>query len=371
MRIHLVSYIGFTLLAALFLTQCKQKNIHGFNKGLTAIEVESDIESSKQCQKCHKEIYREWETSRHKVAFTNDLYRESHRREPLVWCVNCHAPLLKSGGNLENLGDRVFIEEGVSCIVCHKRGDKILTAHVPQNPKEHSYLEVKSMKKSEFCENCHQFNFPTGTGKVPHREFKFSRQPMQNTFNEWQMSYFYGKENCQDCHMQTISDYRTHTFPGGHSKDYLERTFSLQLYKIEETEIKIILEAKRLGHAFPTGDLFRTLVIKLYDKDNLEIRKILLRYEYEEMEANKNSQTDSAKKLKSRSIITPPVLKENAYFIKNIKMEKNETDRIRFYELSMQYVNESNELFQDSNETENALPFKKETIKVLSQDQLQ
>ena len=349
----------------IFLFSCTEKNPHGFTKGLTPVKWEGKLESSKDCGNCHKEIYKEWKTTRHRVAFTNELYKESHEREPLIWCVNCHAPMMKAGGDSLKIEDRIFTEEGISCIVCHKRGDRILTAHTPSDPKEHEYIEVKEMKRSEFCENCHQFNFPVGTGNVPHKNFKYSNQPMQNTFTEWQMSYFYGKETCQDCHMQPRDGYKTHLFQGGHNKEYLAKTFSVNLEKITNTDVKLTLTAKRIGHAFPTGDFFRTLIVKLLDKEENEIKRVVLRYEYEEVAVNRNSETLSAKRLRERNIITPPVSREDAYYIKNVSLSEPEVKNIHSYELSMSYINESNKLFSGVEDNHGKLVFKREKIKIV------
>jgi hypothetical protein len=272
--------------------------------------------------------------------------------------------MVKTGGDLEKIGDRVFKEEGISCIVCHKRGDKILTARIPSKSQEHKYIEVKEMRRSEFCENCHQFNFPVGTGNVPHKNFKYSAQPMQNTFTEWQMSYFYGKETCQDCHMKPKDGYKTHRFPGGHNRDYLSKTFSINLDRISDSEVKLTVTAKRLGHSFPTGDLFRTLIIKLLDKKKQEIKRVVLRYEYDEVEVNRNSETLSAKRLRERNIITPPVAKEDAYYIKNISLSNSDMERIDSYELSMNYINESNKLFSSVEDNTSKLVFKMEKIRL-------
>ncbi|MBK7055727.1 MAG: hypothetical protein IPH52_11880 [Leptospiraceae bacterium] len=72
--------------------------------------------------------------------------------------------------------------------------------------------------------------------------------------------------------METKTNYKTHNFPGGHNRDYLTKTFSLSLEKVSDADAKLIVTAKRLGHAFPTGDLFRTLVIRLLDKKGVEIK---------------------------------------------------------------------------------------------------
>lgn len=350
-------YIFTYILISLTLLYCNEKNVHGLSKGLMPINWRTRPESAKECENCHKEIYTEWTASRHKVSFTNELYKESHEREPLTWCVNCHAPLVSG------IGERIFSEEGISCIVCHKRNGKILTAHIPTNPKAHEYLEVKEMRRSEFCANCHQFNFPVGTGNVPHKNFKYSDQPMQNTFTEWQMSYFYEKETCQDCHMPTTKQGRkTHMFQGGHNKDFLNKTFSLELESISKTEIKLIVKGSRLGHAFPTGDLFRTLSVRLLDKKGEEVKQILLRYHYEEVEENRDSESLSAKRLKERNIITPPVSKEDAYYMKIVSLSELERKNISSYELSMTYTNEPDDFFSSSINHKERLVFKKEKI---------
>ena len=140
--------------------------------------------------------------------------------------------------------------------------------------------------------------------------------------------------------------HKTHRFPGGHNKDYLAKTFSVTLEKISNADVKLTVAAKRLGHAFPTGDLFRTMVIKLLDKKKQEIKRITL----------------SAKRLRERNIITPPVAREDAYYIKNISLSNSDLNRIDSYELSMNYINESNKLFSKVEDNTSKLVFKREKI---------
>src|SRR6185369_16156590 len=83
---------------------------------------------SSSCKSCHETVYKNWHVSRHRVAFTNPIYQESHARESSVWCVNCHSPMMRLGGNPQVLADRIQSEDGISCITCHVRNGKILTA---------------------------------------------------------------------------------------------------------------------------------------------------------------------------------------------------------------------------------------------------
>ena len=99
---------------------------------------------------------------------------------------------------------------------------------------------------------------------------------------------------------------------------------------------------------------------KFPDQYEKEIKRIILRYEYKEVEENRFSQTHSVKKLKERNIITPPVAKPDAYYIKNISLSESDYKKIVKYELSMNFTNESNLLFSNLEDNTNKLVFKKE-----------
>ena len=103
---------------------------------------------------------------------------------------------------------------------------------------------------------------------------------------------------------------------------------------------------------------FEILVIRLLDKNEKEIKRLNLRYDYTEVEENRFSQTHSVKKLKERNIITPPVAKPDAYYIKNISLSESDYKKIK-YELSMNFTNESNLLFSNLEDNTNKLVFKR------------
>jgi hypothetical protein len=360
-------FLSLIFILSLFLFYCKG-NDHGFDKGLHPIPVNfSKNLSSLDCKECHEEIYEEWKTSRHRDAYTNRLYQESYAREPLTWCTNCHAPFLEAGLDANQPELRFRKEEGVSCLVCHVREDKILVSSIPKKPKEHRYIESPYMKESEFCGSCHQFNFPVGTGK--EKDFQFSHLPMQNTFQEWQNSFYYQKETCQDCHQEYSvgkNRYRTHYFPGGHSIGFLNKTFQLNFYQVSNHELELELVAKNLGHAFPTGDLFRKLLIRILGKEKNEIAKLEFQYEYKDFQKNKKelySRTSSSiddhissveerrkNKLPSKQLIKKDILQEplhqrDAKQTRRIYLGTRKVEEAQFYELSISYLSNTNQLW--------------------------
>ncbi|MBK7055728.1 MAG: hypothetical protein IPH52_11885 [Leptospiraceae bacterium] len=83
-----------------------------FLKGLTLIKLTGNQESSLRiAEHVTKESMRSG-VILDIVVSTNNLYKESHEREPLIWCVNCHAPIMKADGDPENTGS-TLVEEGV------------------------------------------------------------------------------------------------------------------------------------------------------------------------------------------------------------------------------------------------------------------
>ncbi len=322
----------------LVLVSCQKSIDHGFSTGLEPVWTNPrTIQTAESCKSCHTEIYSEWQTSRHRVAFTNTLYQESHAREPLQWCENCHAPLVSKGLDSSKRENRLLSEEGVSCNVCHVREGKILTKKQPPNAKAHSYVEVKEMKNSDFCANCHQFPFPVGTGAVPHNKLKFSTQLMQGTFEEWQSSSYANRENCQDCHMETKKTYRSHAFPGGHNLELLNKALSVD-FKTKGDHSFIVLRGNGIGHGFPTGDLFRTIVVRFLDNKGQEVYRQNFKYNYV---TNKEAGAgDSAKRLFSKTVLPPPTTGESSWIEMPLPSWLPKTSA--FYELRIKYISDDN-----------------------------
>lgn len=339
----------------LLVLNCTNSKQYGFSRGLSKIKT-GTVPQAEECRSCHKEIYKEWYKSRHRAAYTNGLFQKAYAKERMDWCVNCHSPVLISDRSRDELD-----AEGISCTVCHIREGKILSGKLSGKMTEHSFQKSKSITGSEFCSNCHQFNFPSrsSTGDMIH----YSKQPMQNTYQEWQNSYFQDKKNCQDCHMPVREDsegrhYKSHTFPGGHDAEYLKKSFSVELNRLENGIWDLVLTGKSIGHAFPTGDLFRNLEIRLLDRNKIELKKVLLKYDYIQ---NNDGNADSAmKKLLKKDILTEPLNSENSIWHKFIRSD--ELKNAESYELILNFLRQD-EMLEEYPKEPVSILIKKERIR--------
>src|SRR5262245_17640910 len=93
----------------------------------------------KDCAKCHREIYEEWETSMHSHSYVDPFFQAYWKKDKHIWiCLNCHTPLVNQQPNLigamEKPGrvetalltpnaryDAGFQREGITCAACHVR----------------------------------------------------------------------------------------------------------------------------------------------------------------------------------------------------------------------------------------------------------
>jgi hypothetical protein len=166
---------------------------------------------------------------------------------------------------------------------------------------------------------------------------------MQNTYQEWQESEFNGRESCQDCHMKREGGIRSHKFPGGHNREFLNSSLDLHFQK-EEDRYTVSLVGKRIGHAFPTGDLFRRLVIRFFDKRNLELHREEFFWDYGPNPDYPKAKDQSAKRLIRKRILFPPIQNGQSFLIWDLPREKINILAIRTYELSIQYISDQNRL---------------------------
>jgi hypothetical protein len=173
------------------------------------------------CVTCHPRQFAEWQGSRHASSFTNAIFRESYARQRGRWCRGCHQPS----------------QSGVDCETCHVRDGKILSR--------------EDLGADDFCQRCHQFNFPG------------QRDVMQDTYGEWRRASV--AQRCQDCHMPNGA----HRFPGGHDLELLRRTVAIEV-AANEGGVAIHLSARGAGHRVPTGDPFRRLYVEICEDSSCE-----------------------------------------------------------------------------------------------------
>lgn len=356
------------MIFAFFCKNSQSNHVLRFSNGLNPIsfDVSKDsalnpvskkpMESSKDCASCHEQIYKNWEKSMHRQSFTNRIYQDSHKDEPLDWCLNCHAPLKQTSivnHNSEN--NRYHAEEGVSCITCHVRNQKILTSKKMEGDSlAHTYDEVPVMKEGEFCGNCHQFNWPTRKSFIdPNSTIVYTNIPMQNTLGEYKLSKLKKTRNCQSCHLFPNS-VKSHTFPGGHDKKYLEESFEVTLERISIDHFKLMIKTNGIAHAFPTGDLFRSMRIRILTPNEFLINEWILNKDFI---PNKGNLNQPPKILVADTSFPPP--DGTGETIKEFHFQYSNNGTEFKFEMYMDYLNPTSHIQGSVPISESLLLFKK------------
>ncbi len=167
--------------------------------------------ATSDCAGCHAEAHEQWQRSRHATSATNPLFlaslEKNARRQR--WCASCHLP-------------------EIGCTSCH----------VPQ--------AAHGAKVSEqICARCHDFDVPQSRDAEPG--------PMQDTVDEWRASQAArdGK-GCAACH--------DHAARSGHEAAALAAALQVEVKRLGG-RIVARVSAPGVGHAVPTGDPFRRLLL--------------------------------------------------------------------------------------------------------------
>jgi Flp pilus assembly protein TadD len=229
---------------------------------------------SDACQRCHADIYQQWNSSMHHFSsFNNQWYRKSIEYMQEVagvrsskWCAGCHDPALLYSGlfdtPIKQIVDRPEARAGLGCLMCHSivqvkstmgQGDffleypklhelaasdnplvrKLHDFVVRLNPEPHRRTFLKPFMRAdtaEFCSSCHKVHLD-----VPVNHYRWIRG--FNEYDNWQASgvsgqgaraFYYPKSpmNCADCHMPQVPSadagnvnglVHSHRFPGANT----------------------------------------------------------------------------------------------------------------------------------------------------------
>src|SRR2546426_4345246 len=229
---------------------------------------------SDACQRCHADIYKQWDSSVHHFSsFNNQWYRKSIEYMQEVagvqsskWCAGCHDPALLYSGlfdtPIKQIVDRPEARAGLGCLMCHSivqvkstmgQGDFFLeypklhelaasenpvvrSLHdflVRLNPEPHRRTFLKPFMRAdtaEFCSSCHKVHLDVAVNR-----YRWIRG--FNEYDNWQASgvsgqgaraLYYPKSpmNCTDCHMQQVPSnddgnikglVHSHRFPGANT----------------------------------------------------------------------------------------------------------------------------------------------------------
>lgn len=179
------------------------------------------------CATCHAREAEEWGASLHRASFTDADFQRSFALEPLDFCFRCHAPAATSRD------DHAGAARGVSCVTCH--------------------TDPHRAARARACADCHEFRFPEGPAL------------MQSTAREHARSS-YASTPCVDCHMRGEGGRVEHRMRTSRNVGLLRRAIRVRA-ELRGDALTVRLETAGVGHAMPTGDLFRRLRLTARGED--------------------------------------------------------------------------------------------------------
>ena len=158
-------------------------------------------QDAQSCKLCHQAIYEEWKESMHAKAWTDPIFQRvleerGKAGEPIENCKPCHIPepILATGLGKLPTARTEYLEEGVTCITCHKGEGGY---HGPFEAKRdtdrlkyvHGSVRNPAFRTHEVCTSCH------GIAEVPAHD-------QTTSFLEGPFSSSGG--SCQKCHMPWV-----------------------------------------------------------------------------------------------------------------------------------------------------------------------
>lgn len=208
------------------------------------------------CVGCHEEIGAEWQRSLHRHAWTDRVFQSAYRVEPLAFCRSCHAPM--SDAAKEPSGRAAT--DGIGCVTCHVGADRRIRAArpIPASERLHAVSVDAKLATVAACASCHQFDFPSHSGQLV-------AEPMQDTVREHARSTK-ADQPCQACHMRVVDGpsgkHRSHDFSVIRDPAILRRAITVAAERPAAQLLRLTLTADEVGHAFPTGDMFRRVEVR-------------------------------------------------------------------------------------------------------------
>jgi hypothetical protein len=183
------------------------------------------------------------------VSFADASFQKGYAKEPDAFCRSCHAPESKPESTPDGFA------RGIACVTCHlpETAGPILSGEGKGSgaaqTAPHPITRVTGFG-TRACAKCHEFAFPRA-------EVLGASGLMQKTMTEHAASAAKDR-SCASCHMPEGS----HAFVASRDEKLLARALETTVVRSGD-DVTITLRAKDVGHAFPTGDLFRRLLLRV------------------------------------------------------------------------------------------------------------
>jgi Cytochrome c554 and c-prime len=209
---------------------------------------------NRECERCHTDIASEWRASLHARSQTDAVYARAFALEPLEFCQGCHAPEADPKAPVPEAAASI----GVGCVTCHVVQGELLARSDSLGAKSapHALSRDARLDGNAACSGCHEFAFPDRTAR--------SRpELMQATVSEHARSAE-SSSACANCHMPLsehgAAPHKSHAFTGGHDAELVRSAVSVTAERTLDGA-RVTLTPRQVGHAFPTGDLFRRVEV--------------------------------------------------------------------------------------------------------------
>ncbi|MEO6953894.1 MAG: multiheme c-type cytochrome [Polyangia bacterium] len=204
------------------------------------------------CVGCHPDIATEWTRSLHRSSWRDPVFQKAYAVEPVAFCRGCHAPESDAAQEPELRAQAV----GIGCVSCHVDAAGIHAARA--NPSaQHAVVVDATLATPKLCARCHEFDFPADSHQL-------HPQAMQDTVAE-HASGDRASTPCQGCHMPVVDGpdgrHRSHSFQVIEDPALLRAAVHIEAQQLDDG-VRLTLAAAKIGHAFPTGDMFRRLEVR-------------------------------------------------------------------------------------------------------------
>lgn len=222
-------------LAFIFLVSCEQ---------IKSVFEEEDLLKrpvAQRCSDCHQEIYKQWKSSRHAVAWTSPEFKRASENYSKEKCLSCHAPYEITVHEKPKLRE-ANLSDGINCVSCHFR-DSTKSMHGPYEvfSPPHPSTQDSLYTKAEICSGCHQ-----------------------ETYKQWKSAGV--DKNCQSCHMPPEKGKLIQKFPFDmfhaskevHHHGFAVPTPKSDAFRVEvarNTEsVSVFITNLKVPHNVPTAD---------------------------------------------------------------------------------------------------------------------
>jgi hypothetical protein len=211
---------------------------------------------NRSCEDCHDDVARQWRGSAHQRAYVSEVFQGALRRDArsfdVAFCRGCHAP----EADARAAPPAALAGIGVACVTCHLAGGAVLAAPGRGRAESapHAVVRDPRFAAAGACAGCHEFDFPDGASRR-------APEPMQLTATEHAGSAF-RDVGCAACHMPAREGIASHAFASSRDPEAERAALRVDARRPSPRALRVTLAPARVGHAFPTGDLFRRLAVR-------------------------------------------------------------------------------------------------------------